>query len=152
MAIDPEWLEVNGVSLSSKAWRIADLGPLLGDADLKGSDEDDLWRTTGSRARPRYRAKTVYSFTIRIFGAFDPDGNPNTDPLQGLIDNAEYLKANLGAASTVDDGTVVAVWHRPDGTTRVADVHVSGPHDVQKAVFDKAEGTLTLSCPGGVFA
>lgn len=147
-----DYLEVNGTALSTPAYWITNLtAAMLSDSEVRGEDRL-LPGTTGVRARKRRRTVTVKQFEMVIKGDVDNNGATNANPHTGLVTNTEFLKSNLGLAASSTDGTVTAIWHRPDTTTKTAAVHVVR---FEVGELNKRATSLTavleLSIPAGVF-
>lgn len=145
-----EYLKVNGIPLATPAWRVDDLSPLMSENALRGDDRI-IPGAAGVRAKRRRRTVTVLSFGLHVFGLYDQDGAIQADARQGLINNIAYLKANLGAASAIGNGTVTAEWHQPSGAVKTASVHVLGPHDPHAQSPNWVHFMLDLSIPVGFF-
>lgn len=146
-----EYLEVNTVPLSTPAWWITNLTPeMLSSSDVKGGDID-IPHATGSYPNPRRYAATVKQFQMVINGSSDKDGGTPANFRVGVNTNVDYLLANLGIASTTGAGTVTAIWHRWDATTKTAAVTVLGLH-VADLSHRHVTAVLEISIPGGVFA
>lgn len=149
---DPTWLTVNGVDLATHAWRITDLSDLLADGPVRGRDRV-IPLNPGARPYRRRRTVRVASLPMDIYGHYEQDGTPISDPMQGVIDHMLWLSGNLGigedAAAT--DGTVDAVWHLPDGGTLHADVHVLSLDNVRDLGPGLLRCVLDLSFPTGGF-
>lgn len=147
-----EYLELNGISLHVPgAWRAASLAALLDDAPTRGSDLM-LPGATGQRGRRRRRDRSVRTIPMHIFGVNNVSGTPYADRKLGLVINAEYLKANIGIAYATGNGTVTATWHRTDGSTKTAAVHVLGLIGSVKHAPYWATSSIDISVPLGVFA
>lgn len=151
MALRDEYLVVNGITLCIRAFQITSLAALLDDAPLRGDDRI-VPGATGVLPYKRRRTVSVRTLPLFVDGAWDRLDAAVANPRNGLIANLEWLKANLGIALASGDGTVTAVWHRPDGSTKTAAVHVLGLIGVQKTSPATAMTTLDLSIPAGVFA
>lgn len=149
-------LTVNSVLLNGPAWCAYDLTTLLDEADLRGSDRL-IPSLAGVVANKRRRTVTRKDFPVAITGLYNRLGVRQTDRAMGLIANIEYLKDNLGFASTGTGGTVTASWLRSDGTTRSASVHVLSlkhallPANKKRGIY-VSNAVLSLSIPAGRFA
>ena len=144
-------LTVNGILLNTSTWICAyDLAPLLDDAEVRGGDRL-IPHSAGVVPYPRRRTVTRIALPLWIAGAFRWDGVAQSDTVMGMIINVEYLRANLGIAKQTGDGTVVASWARPDGTTRTADAHVVPPLRVRPQNRQVTFAVLSLSLPDGRF-
>lgn len=146
-----EWLVVNGVPLSTPAWWITNLDPELLSAPAIRGDDLLVPHATGVLPNRRRITATVKQLAMVVSGNNASDGTVNSNWRTGLITNVEYLNANLGLASATGAGTVTATWHRWDGSTKTAAVHVLGLV-TQPLVQRHISAVLTLSIPLGVFA
>jgi hypothetical protein len=117
-----EWLEIDGVDLANHAYWIESLAPLF-NIQKRGSDRV-LPNLAGARPYRRRIASLSVSLTVNVLGDVDEDNTPNADPRTGLYDNLRYLEDNLLADVESTQGTRLAVWHLPDGSTRSAEVQV----------------------------
>lgn len=150
VVIDSEYLEINGVPLATAAWRITDLSPLF-DAPVVRGDDLLIPYLDGRKPKRRRVDARRMAFPLVIFGDYDSDGNATGDARVGLAANVDFLVGNLGFAIGAGDGTVPAVWHRRDGSTRTADVHVIGPLEVAALGPTAVRGVLDLNVPAGRF-
>lgn len=144
------YLSVNGVPLSTPAWWVTNLeAELLSTPDVRGSDTL-VPAAAGMLANPRIVTATTRALAMVILGGVDSDGNVNADQMAGLVANVEYLQANLGFASATGDGTVTAVWHRSNATTKTFPVTVLGLHCSKLTDRPQLSAVLELSIPAGV--
>jgi hypothetical protein len=141
----PEWLEIDGIPLSTPAWETADMSDLLSSPEVRG---DDILVPYGDGVRPYPRRPTVTpaSIELQIVGDTAPDGTATANPREGLQVNCAIL-ATLADRPAVADGTRLATLHLV-GAVRSARVHVlrirfarTGPN--------YATGQLELSIPSG---
>lgn len=117
------YLEVNSVPLSLVSWWIRDLDKAMLTAPALSGNDRPLHQGA-VKSYPRYKTSTRRQFQMVIVGEYDRNGVAQSDPRAGATLNVEYLLANLGLGLTTGDGTVSAVWHRWDGTTKTANVTV----------------------------
>lgn len=143
-----EYLEVNDVPLATPAWRILDLSALFGSPALRGSD-DLIPGVAGVIPNPRRITVTTLALPMAIFGERDREGVAHPSVREGLMLNIDELLAQVAEPAT-GDGTVEAVWHRADGGTLTADVHVLGL-PIRSLGPTAALATLQLSIPQGRF-
>lgn len=143
------WLEISGVPLAIPAFWTRSLRQLRTRA-ARGEDQL-LPGSAGYVARRRRRTGVRMAFPLVIDGAYDLDGALRSDPWAGLDANTDYLMANVVEPITTGNGTRPAVWHRSDGTTKSADVHVLslGPPTAAGPTVDFT--VLDLSVPAGRF-
>lgn len=144
-----EYLEIASTPLATPAWRITSLVPLWVSADLRGSDRL-LPGASGVRAQRRRLTVTRKAFELVIFGRQDRTGNFYDDVREGLDANIAALQAAIVDPPGTATGTRAATWHRANGSTATADVHVLGivPRELSPAAV---RATLQLSIPTGRF-
>lgn len=143
-----QYLIINAVPLATPAFFLANHDALKEEAPLLGEDTQ-VPGAAGRLPNPRWRDERTLTFPLWVRGRQDLEGAVITDPRQGLINNVKYLKDNLGIASDVGDGTVVAIWHQYDGTELTANVHPAlkgGNQDGQDVVLLT---TLDITIPAG---
>lgn len=145
------YLEINGVALACPAWQVTNIGELLNDAGLRGSDRV-LPGASGQRGLKRVRDVAVYTFGFEVWGERDVDGTAAADPARKLIQHMDYLKANLGFAKSTGDGTVTAIFHRGAEADLTASVHFLGFTGTQWLPPAAVRTTFDISVPGGVWA
>lgn len=143
-----EYLEIASTPLATPAWRITDLSPLFGSANLRGADR--ILPLAGVRALPRRATVTTYSLPMVIWGHRDREGGYYADERDGLLANVDALHAAVIAPPGTATGTRSAIWHQAGGTTVTEDVHVLGL--TPRAFSPRAiRAVLTLSVPTGRF-
>lgn len=140
------YLEINGIPLATRAWRILDLTPLYGIVNRGISER--MPYTSGSigyRHRIDYQSVTL---PIDVYGRHTPYGTIIADHWAGLDTNIGSLVTNVATPGT---STYPAIWHRFAGGTLTADVFVESFTPTQWAPgvvrFD-----LEMSIPAGKFA
>lgn len=153
-----EWISVNSVQIPNDvdplrhAWRYIDpgLSEIQQAAPVRG-ENTIIPAAPGRYPNPRTLDELVAQIPLQIRGGFDVDGDPHTDPRQGLIDNFAYLKDGLGLATQDDVGEMVGVlWHQPSGAEFVASAFVELVGYVKRS--DRiAETVLRLTISSGVF-
>lgn len=151
----PEYLTLNSLDVCINAFQFTSLAALLDDAPLEGDDRKIPHRTDAQRyiAHRRRRGRSVRTLPLFIDGRWKWDDTAHSDPRQGLIDNVEYLQANLGIAYAGNtSGLVTAVWHRPNASTKSAQVHVLGLIGGDKLGAITRTTTCDLSIPAGRFS
>lgn len=146
------YLEVGGVPLATPAWRIRNLSALWAGPELRG-DSTLVPHADGRKANPRRVDETRMLFPLFVFGDADADGNRygKDDWELRLLLNAEFLIDNVISPPAVG-ATRTAVWHRPDGTTRSAEVQPVGALDLVWHAPHIQLGVLDLLVPAGVFS
>ena len=123
--------------------------------DVRGEDRL-LPSATGVIAYPRRMTATRRDLRLLVIGDIDGQtGTPYTDPVEGLAENMEYLRANVLAPVVSSTGTRAATLTIPGMTSRTANIHVLGMV-IQSYMFGScgsiAITTLQISIPGGRFA
>lgn len=140
---------LNGINLHQRWVCCYDLSPLLDDFDVRGSDQQ-ISHVQGVRGYPRRRTATRKELPFLITGWVSygaPSGLATNRPAT-LIENIEYLRANIGIGEQDGDGTVLLVWTRPGGSVRQAEVHVSMPHGgLGRPIDSVARSKLVLNFP-----
>jgi hypothetical protein len=149
---NPEYLELNGVPLSTPGWEMTEASDLWSGADVRGSD---LLMPGAAGVRPYPRRPTVTGAVIEVyvFGDTAWDGTPYASLRAGLATNVMHLAA-LATPPGSGDGTVAAVLHYAPGAptaSRSGRVHVvrwrfarTGP--------GSGTGQFELSVPAGSLA
>jgi hypothetical protein len=149
MAASDRWLEIDGISLDTNAWRITDLRPLYGAADVRGQDRL-LPGVAGVVPYRRRRTVSMRALELAIFGDYDTDDEPTVGDFAAQCDaNIAYLRANVADPTNVGDGTRTAVLHRADLSFESGQVHVVD-FTFARGGPDWAVFTLGLSIPDGV--
>lgn len=150
-----QYVEINGVPLSTTAWATTDIADLLSGPGVRGADVLVPFRPGQSAVRRTLDAREV-SIPMTVFGTHAPDGTAYTDPQRGLIQNLDLLKALVARpVANTASGTVVLKVYTANtlsgtGETRRADVHVSPNIQVARVGTAAAEVVLTVTIPGGV--
>jgi hypothetical protein len=123
--------------------------------DVRGTDRL-LPGVTGVIAYQRRMAPTRHDLRLLVSGDIDGvTGTPYTDPVEGLAENLEYLRANVLAPVVSSTGTRAATLTVPGMANRTANIHVLGLMiQSYMIVFCQsvAVTTLQISIPGGRFA
>lgn len=137
-------LTVNGLLLCDDWVCCHDLSPLWDDFEIRGADTlvPHLMGEIGHRRR---RTVTRKDFAFVLSGWVKYDGTPTSDRAMTLIENAEYLRAQIGIANNTGAGTVTARWERPDGSAKEAQVHVLSPLRLATPIKQVQRGVLSLS-------
>jgi hypothetical protein len=153
----PDWcggLTIGGVDLMRPgdgtfvAWSALDLGPFDDGPELRGGESTLYPGVAGRRANPRRLDETTYRLSAFICtGALDPDGDPNTNPYQGLKDNKAYLFDNVVAVGST---TKPAVYTAPNGSTAEADVQAQFVWGERDGDYDQP-AVLFVKVPSGIF-
>jgi hypothetical protein len=148
-------LTINSIALNGPAWDIPDLTALWIEATQRGEDR----LIPGAVGVIPYRRRltvTEHTLGMWIVGDTDRTGAANADAWIGLQANIEYLRANVVDPTNLTDGTRVATLTMPNGSTRTANIHVTGMRiqgiEGDDGVFNDANAVLMISIPAGRFA
>lgn len=149
--VGDEYLEIDGVPLSTPAWVVTDHAELWGTADVRG-DDVLIPGAAGVLPFPRRPTVTQVDLELVVLGHVDWAGVKQWDVRYGLNRNVAHLRTNVASQPATADGTRSATLHLPAGAspaTLTGSVHVlrlrftgNGP--------DVAVGQLSLSIPGGM--
>jgi hypothetical protein len=147
-------IEINEVPGSDPfgRWCIYDLAPLLTDEADRGTDL--LMPTAqGRRPKPRRFDVTRYLLPIVFTGWVDDAGDPlgRGDAPAQLVATIDAFQTALGIGPARGpalsiDGTVPAVWDKPNGAQWTTDLHVLRLRNRQTA-WGIWDGDLELSLP-----
>lgn len=154
---DGEYIEIDGVSLSTAGWS-TDYAPLRGGPAARRQSVV-ISGSPGRRQYAMYPDETTFPLEIHITGAWNPiDDVAYDDPILGLQLNIEYLRDNV-CTYAPGPTTRELVWHLHDGeTTRTATVQVQlemaatgdGEYDQAGVLFVYAEAGLSGEAPAVV--
>lgn len=148
-AVGDFYLEVNNVPLDTHAWRCLSYDDLLNGPAVRGEDII-MPSAVGRRPKPRRIDALVVSLSMLVDGSVDEDGDALTMlPLEGVLSHRDYLVAELGLGSEVDDGTVPATFYRGDLNPLAGDVTVLAITDWRVMGGTHASFRLDLSIPDG---
>lgn len=144
-----EYVEIDGVPLTTAAWTLVDHAELWGSPEVRGGD---VIIPGAAGVLPQRRRPTVtrVDLELAIVGDVSWDGAPEPDVRVGLARNVDHLRA-LTAAPGTPDGTRLAVLHLPAGhtpATRSGRVHVERLRVAGRG-RPMAIGQLTVSIPAG---
>ena len=143
-------LTIGGLFLHRPAFAVTDCTPLYGPANQRGADKMIPGKNDGVRAKRRRRTGTEYQLPMVLDGRFTPaDGATLLAPRANLLDNEEWLQANLVEPTLVGDGTKLASLVMPSGATRSGYVHVVALDVDRRSRTGLALATLTITVPGG---
>lgn len=148
--VGSEYLEIDGVPLSTTAWVVTNDWVLWEPAPLRG-DDVVIPGAAGALAQPRRRDADKRSLELSIVGHLNWNNVRQWDVRIGLWGNIDHLRTNLTAVPATADSTRTATLHLPTGATKTASVHVLELRFAGKGP-DLAVGQLTLSLPAGQFA
>jgi hypothetical protein len=144
----PEWLEIDGVPLSTPAWETTDASDLWGSANVRG---EDLIIPGAAGVRPYPRRPTVTPATVELAVVGD---TALSDQRAGLAANCALLETLVGPNGVDADGTRLAVLHYAPGgpaTDRRGRVHVLRIRFARKGP-NFATAQMELSMPAGALA
>lgn len=144
-----EYLVIDGWESETDAWRVMDYTPLKEPAAQRGGDRL-IPGLPGVRAHRRRNTVTVKQIPMQITGVVDSDGDPFADGLNGLQQNIDEIIDSIVEPVASATGTRSATWHLPDGSTRTAQIHVTGLQ-LQRVSPVEARAVLTISIPAGRF-
>lgn len=142
-----EWLDLDGVPLSTPAWTTEDISTLLNGPSTRGSDIVVPGRA-GQVARRRTLDAREVTIPIVVNGYVDSDGAAHADPRAGLLANLDELKAVLSPVTTTIAGTRTLTWYG-DFVQRTAEVHVNPALDVAAIGPHAARIVVRMTLPGG---
>ena len=145
-----EYLVVNSVPLATAACRILDLNPLSDAVPLRGRNRI-IPGADGRLAIRRRPDEFVVTLAAVVNGAFGDDGEPNSNPRQGLRDYLRYLGGALGQGSATDESQVVTDWYQPDGTLYRTDAQWAGPYGARRVGPYVVRTTFDVVIPSGVW-
>lgn len=149
----PEWLEIDGVPLSTPAWETTEASELWSSGDVRGNDLI-IPGAAGVRPYPRRPTVTPATIELSVVGDTAPDGTAQPEPRAGLAANCALLEALVGPNGIDADGTRLAVLHYAPGgpaPDRRGRVHVLRVRFARQGP-DYATGQLELSIPAGALA
>lgn len=145
----PEWFTIDSVPSATPGWEHRHVLPFREEFDQRGSDII-IPGSAGTLPQKRRRTVTLRAIPIQITGEKDQNDADNADPLAGLEANIDYLMAQWVAPTGATDGTRTLVWHRRNGTTKTAKVHVLGMPLTDEGGY-MVSGVLKLSFPLAVW-
>lgn len=132
-----EWLSFDGTPLDTPAWETVDLGVIYGSPQLSGSGQPIAQRV-GEHPHARLPGPKRIGLPMRIFGDRDSDGNPWSDPVEGLRRNTEELHRKLRPRLNVTGGVATLTHHLSTGATR------DGPAQLAAALETGAQDDVAL--------
>jgi hypothetical protein len=146
-----EYLEIDGIPLSTAAWHTEDIATVLQGPGTRGSD---ILLPVRAGETPRRRILTGRTVTVplTVNGFYDSDGDAHADPRAGLIANLNELKVVLAPNYRTLTGTRTLEWVNTDtGVTKTAEVHVSPAIQVSSLGPFTARVIVEFVLPGGVW-
>lgn len=157
-------LVIDGISMNpaNGAWGVfgdergqGGLFRLAVEFDVRGEDRI-LPSVTGVIAYQRRMTVTKIDLRLIVVGDVDGvTGLPVSDSRIGLLDNLDYLRANVWDPVDTATGTRSATWTAPDSSVRTAEIHVLGvktdTYLLQECGGSLFIGKLMISIPEGRF-
>jgi len=102
VVVEAEYVEINGVPLSTPAWTINDLSPLWDAATLRGADRIVPF-SDGAYPLRRFRDEFRVQIPITIYGDTKWDGTTYSNIRVGLMTNVDHIRTNLLTPATTSD-------------------------------------------------
>lgn len=147
----PEYVEFDGIQLQANGddgfCLVRNPWVLWHGPAVRGSDRL-IPGAAGVRPHRRRATVTKRQLELVIFGDNDIDGDPHTDPQEGLEANVAYIRANITDPIVAEPGTRTVVVGLPSGATMTGEAHV------EELELGAISGTtmlavITLSIPAG---
>jgi hypothetical protein len=118
-------VEIDGVPLSCAAWEHLNIQALYSAPPARGTNRV-MPGARGQRAVIWRADATNRSFELVVFGDHHWDGAVNSDPVAGLWENLEHLRAGIVAPPNNADGARTAVIKRTGAADLTALIQVRG--------------------------
>lgn len=142
-------LTIGSVFMHRDAFAVVDTLPLRGASARRGADRLIPY-ADGLTPKRRRRTVTEVSLQMVIEGRIDVDGDPHSDPIEGLALNIEWLMSNLVEPLESGDGTRGASLTTPGGgPTLTGPVHVENMELGDRNQTGLQLAVLDLSLPRG---
>lgn len=151
-AIRTEYAEIDGTPLATAAWDTLSLVDLYDTPDVRGDNPTVAYKR-GALAFRRISGPKAITLPLVIYGDFDSDGAPHSDPREGLVINLDELKRLIIAQPRVTTpfGTRDLRHHLPDGSeVRHGAIQVLGPLSLTELAPTTVEAALELILPEGL--
>jgi hypothetical protein len=145
-----EYLEFNGVPLSTPAWEALDLSPAYDAAPLRGEDRL-IPEAQGRRALHQIVDELSFVIPLAVWGFKDWDDNEYADPMMGLLTNLEFLKANVFAPNPSAPYTWAVRHFRRDGSVTHAQGKAVPPFSPLDDGFASVVISVEILIPDGEF-
>lgn len=142
-----EWLEIDGVPLSTPAWTTRTLSELWSSPPQRGADRI-IPSATGVRTWPWRATIAEFDLELDVVGDTDWEGTPYSDARIGLATNCAHLIEVLIDAPTSTDGLRTAVMHLASGEMRVGELRVSRVRFADLGDWGAA-AQISLAIPAG---
>lgn len=145
------YLDIDGVPLSTPAWEVTNLEAVASGPDVRGEPRI-LPGAFGARANLLRPTVTLISLQLYIYGDRDPEGNVQPDGHEGVIANIDRLRSTVTDPVMTGRGTRTATWHRPSPLAELtATVQVRKLEIGDHLSPDTVPATIDLSLIGGTF-
>lgn len=149
---EDDYLTIDGVPMSTTAWRLKNSFVLWEPADTRGTNAL-IPGATGVRPRRIRSTETQKTLQLTVWGEENWNGVEYADPERGLWLNLEHFKTNVVAPPDNSTGTRTAVLYVPDAGTG----SISGSIQVRKMRLDALNPTtldieLDITIPGGALS
>lgn len=141
-----EYIEIDAVPLSTPAWEILDLSPLWDIGEVLGELDTVPYRRGVVPFRRPLGGKRL-DFPFVIVGDLDPDGDPTSDPREGLLANRDAFVRDVVRPPMVGTvtGTRLLRYHLPGAAgIRSGPVSLNGKMDPQPFGSGALRGNLRL--------
>lgn len=149
-----EYIEVNSVPLSTKAFWLEDMTPLYDAAALRGDDRVIPF-SAGQLALPRIGDVIRVQLGLYVSGYFDTSDAASSNPRMTLKSNLDYLYSNVFAPNLSSPYTRSIVLHLNDGSTTKTSTCIVIPPFAPQRVTQRGivvKGVLDIKIPSGVFS
>lgn len=145
-------LTIGGIDMNGPAWKVLNMHVLKQPPPQRGSDR----LIPGSSGVLAYRRRTtvaVHSLQMLISGTHDRNGSSNSNRVQQLFTNVDYLQYEVVEPPTTGDGTRAAVLTTNGQLVPLtADIHVLGMEfGEMSADATWMKAVLEISIPSGRF-
>ena len=142
-------LTINNVDMHIPgAWNVLNPQVLWVPTDTRGGNSV-ISHATGRLKKPWHIDQATYSLLLASDGVNDVDGDPYTDPFEGLEYNIEYLVQNVILPPDEPLASYDAELLMPSGSVRTGDIQprpFSVPPDLSLGAFTT---TMSVIVPGG---
>lgn len=146
-------LTIGGTAMNGPAWKVLNMHVLKQPAPQRGSDRI-IPGSAGVLAYRRRETVATYSLQMLISGTHDRNGTSNTDKVQQLFTNVDYLNAYVVTPTGTGDGTRAAVLTTSnEAVPLTADIHVLGMEFGDMSLDGSwMKAVLEISIPSGRFS
>lgn len=144
-----EYIEIAGFKFGTRAAFTEDCEDAWL-ADQRGADIL-IPHAAGVLAQQRRLTVTKMAFPIVVDGSWNTDGTLAGSPRSNLTTLMDAIYSAVVAPVGSGDGTRSATWHRSDGSTKTANVHVLGFPPTKRINPWTRRCMLQISVPAGRF-